>query len=140
MPRLTSTDVLELTRAMPDRVHIELGALASAVPTARTWARVVLAGWDLARLADDAGLVLTELVTNAVIHAEGDAVDIWLRADRRRLAIVVGDPSPEMPVRVATLNADELSGRGLMIVGALAECWGACRVPAGKVVWAVLAV
>ncbi len=122
---------------MPCGAHLELGALTSAVPTARTWARVIMSGWSLA-VADDASAVLTEMVTNSVLHARGASVSIWLRSDRARLAIMVGDPSPAMPVPADALSTDE-AGRGLMILGALAEHWGAYRVPAGKIVWAVLA-
>ena len=131
----SAADIHDLTRTMPERVHLELGALTSAVPTARTWARVILSGWDLARLADDGGLILSELVTNGVRHASGRAVRIWLMTDREHLVIMVGDPSPDMPVR---RDADELSGRGLVIVSALAAQWGAYRVPSGKIVWAML--
>src|SRR5260370_151988 len=113
-------------------------SLASAVPTARTWARVILSGWDLARLADDGGLILSELVTNSVVHGSGRAVGIWLMTDGERLVIMVGDPSPDMPVRAETQDADELSGRGLVIVSALAAQWGAYRVPSGKIVCAML--
>jgi len=134
----SAADIHDLTRAMPERVHLELGALTSAVPTARTWARVILLGWDLARLADDGGLIVSELVTNSVVHASGRAVGIWLMTDRESLVIMVGDPSPDMPVRAETQDADELSGRGLVIVSALAAQWGAYRVPSGKIVWALL--
>ena len=134
----SAADIHDLTRAMPERVHLELGALASAVPTARTWARVILPGWGLARLADDGGLILSELVTNSVVHAYGRAVGIWLMTDRERLIIMVGDPSPAMPVRAVTQDTDESSGRGLVIVSALAAQWGAYRVPSGKIVWAML--
>jgi anti-sigma regulatory factor (Ser/Thr protein kinase) len=134
----SAADIHDLTRGMPERVHLELGALASAVPTARTWARVILSGWGLARLVDDGGLILSELVTNSVVHASGRAVGIWLMTDRERLVMMVGDPSPSMPVRVETQDTGELSGRGLVIVSALAARWGAYRVPSGKIVWAVL--
>jgi anti-sigma regulatory factor (Ser/Thr protein kinase) len=139
MPCLTSADVFDLTSAMPEGAHIELGAIADAVPTARTWARMLWSCWGLAELADDASVVLSELVTNAVVHAAGDVVDIWLSADRHRLALAVGDPCREMPVRAAAPGADEVGGRGLTIVSALSQDWGAYRVPLGKVVWAVLA-
>jgi len=129
-------DISDLTRTMPESAHLELGAFTSAVPTARTWSRVVLAGWGLARLADDAGLVLSEIATNSVMHAHGRTVHIWLMSDRQSLVIMVGDPSSAMPVR--TEDADGLSGRGLVIVDALADRWGAYLVPAGKIVWAML--
>jgi anti-sigma regulatory factor (Ser/Thr protein kinase) len=132
-------DIYTMARAMPEGGHLALGALPSAVPTSRAWARVVWSGWGLAHLSDDAALVLTELVTNALIHAEGEAVHIFLRSDRRRLVILVGDSSPEMPARVDALSDDDPSGRGLVLVEALAQHWGAYRVPAGKIVWAVVA-
>jgi len=51
---------------------------------------------------------------------------------------MVGDASPEMPVRADALSDDELFGRGLVIVESLASNWGAYRVPTGKIVWALL--
>jgi anti-sigma regulatory factor (Ser/Thr protein kinase) len=137
--RMHTADITDLTQTMRESAYLELGALTSAVPTARTWARVILPGWDLARLTDDAGLILSELVTNTVVHASGMKVGIWLMSDRERLVIMVSDPCPYMPVRAEARDADELSGRGLVIVDALAERWGAYRVPEGKVVWAMLA-
>jgi len=132
-------DVYDSALALPCGAHIELGALTSAVPTARTWARMLWSCWGLTRLSDDASIVLTELTTNAILHARGEAVDIWLRADRRSLAIFVGDSCPDMPVRADALSDDELFGRGLVIVESLARHWGSYRVPTGKIVWAVLA-
>jgi anti-sigma regulatory factor (Ser/Thr protein kinase) len=100
---------------------------------------VVLPGWDLASLADDAGLILSELITNSVVHASGLKVGVWLMSDRQCLVIMVSDPCPYMPVRAETGDADDLSGRGLVIVDALAQQWGAYRTPAGKVGLAMLA-
>jgi anti-sigma regulatory factor (Ser/Thr protein kinase) len=106
---------------------------------ARAWARVVLSEWNLARLADDGALVLTELITNALLHARGETLHVFLRSDGHRLAIMVGDSSPEMPVRADGLGDDELLfGRGLVIVDSLAQGWAAYSVPTGKIVWALL--
>ena len=135
----SAADINRLARAMPERAHLELGALASAVPTARIWARVILSGWNLSRLAYDGGLILSELVTNSVQHASGPKVSIWLGSDRERLVIMVGDQCPDMPVRAETSGHDGPSGRGLVIVDALADHWGAYRVPTGKITWAMLA-
>ncbi len=133
-----SADINDLAHTMPERAHLELGAITSAVPTSRIWTRVILSGWNLSRLADDGGLIMSELVTNSVVHASGPKVGIWLMSDRERLVIMVGDPCPDMPVRADARDSAGPSGRGLMIVDALAEYWGAYRVPAGKVTWAVL--
>ena len=134
-----SADINDLVRAMPERAHLELGALTSAVPTARIWARVIMSGWNLSHLADDGGLILSELVTNSVLHSSGPKVGVWLVSDRERLVIMVGDQCPDMPVRADTQGHDRPSGRGLVIVDALAEHWGAYRVPTGKIVWVMLA-
>ena len=96
---------------MPRGAHLELGALTSAVPTARTWARVIMSLWRLAPLAEDASAILTELITNSVLHARGASVSVWLRTDHARLAVLVGDPSPAMPVCADPLSTDE-AGRG----------------------------
>jgi anti-sigma regulatory factor (Ser/Thr protein kinase) len=136
----STADINDLARAMPERAHVELGALTSAVPMSRRWARVILSGWNLACLAGDAELIMSELVTNSVVHASGRTVSVWLMSDRERLVIMIGDPCPDMPVlHTKTQDSNELSGRGLMIVSALAEHWGAYRVPTGKIVWAMLA-
>jgi anti-sigma regulatory factor (Ser/Thr protein kinase) len=132
-----TADIHERIRAMPHGAYLELGAFPSAVPTARLWGRVVMSGWELAPLADDASSVLTELVTNSVRHARGVSLAVWLRSDRHRLAIMVGDPSPAMPAPADALSTDE-AGRGLMIVSALAGRWGAYRTAAGKITWALL--
>jgi anti-sigma regulatory factor (Ser/Thr protein kinase) len=137
MPPITA-DIHDLIRAMPHGAHLELGALTSAVPTVRWWGRAVMSGWDLAPLADDASAVLTEMTSNSVRHAQGASVSVWLRSDRRQLALMVGDSSPAVPVPASALSTDE-AGRGLMIVNALAGRWGAYRTPAGKVTWALLA-
>src|SRR5450759_1675733 len=88
----SAADIDALARAMPERAHLELGALTSAVPMTRTWARVILSGWNLARLADDAEQVISELVTNSVLHGSGPIVSIWLVSDRECLVIIIGDP------------------------------------------------
>jgi anti-sigma regulatory factor (Ser/Thr protein kinase) len=137
MQATRAVDTTSLSRTMLERDHLRLGALTSAVPTARTWARVVIRGWGLERLADDAGLILSELVTNTVVHASGRSVGVWLMSDRQRLVIMVGDQCPDMPVR-AEAQAITDHGHGLIIVEALAAHWGAYRVPTGKVVWALL--
>jgi len=134
----SADEIYDRALALPFGAHIELGALTSAVPTARTWARMLWSCWGLERLSDDASIVLTELTTNAILHARGEAIDIWLRAGPHSLAIFVGDASPDMPVRVGALSDDDLFGRGLTIVESLARHWGTYRVPLGKIVWAVL--
>jgi len=86
------------------------------------------------RLIDDVVLVVTELVTNAVIHAESSSrVAVDLRHGRLRLE--VHDESSVMPQR-RHLSEDATTGRGLALVESLSASWGASPAPdGGKVVW-----
>src|SRR5712692_4468729 len=83
---------------------LELGALPGAVPCARHYARHALREWALAGLCDDAEMVVSELVTNAIcaVQALGHApsVRLWLLADQAQVLILVWDASPELPVRL----------------------------------------
>ncbi|TNC27057.1 ATP-binding protein [Amycolatopsis alkalitolerans] len=91
------------------------------------------------RFVSDAQLVATELVTNAYDHA-GGALGIRLAYEpgRGRLLVEVDDASDEPPERRES-GVTDLRGRGLMLVGRLAEVWGSrARPGGGKTVWAVL--
>jgi anti-sigma regulatory factor (Ser/Thr protein kinase) len=96
-----------------------------------------------AGLPDDhverAALLVSELVTNAVVHASSD-VRIRVRA-RPVTRIEIEDDSPELPhapsdhpVRTST-DTLEPGGLGISIVSGLASRWGADPRPDGKVVW-----
>jgi serine/threonine-protein kinase RsbW len=98
-----------------------------------------LASYDLPAAAiDDAVLVASELVGNAVRHtsaSESNTLDVSWDVDPSGVRVCVGDPSDQRPeMRSATIN--EPSGRGLKIVDALADEWGVERGANGKVVWA----
>jgi anti-sigma regulatory factor (Ser/Thr protein kinase) len=125
----------------PYQSHLELGAISSAVPSARLHARLVLREWGLSPgKAQSAELVVSELVTNALEHGLAGipaTVGIWLSSDGRRVAIHVWDASPLPPV-LKDSSAEAASGRGLMIVAALTADWGCSAADTGKVVWAVI--
>jgi anti-sigma regulatory factor (Ser/Thr protein kinase) len=111
---------------------------ASAALVRRSLARD-LAGYDLpADAVDDAVLVASELVGNAVRHAPVSAsgtlgVDWYVDADGIRVS--VSDASTDQPdPRVA--GEDQTCGRGLTIVSAMSDDWGVERSAAGKRVWA----
>jgi len=93
-----------------------------------------MTGWSIdADRYETARLLVSELVANAVTHAETD-VTLQLDFSDERLRVEVrdqadGQPQPRRPRR------DELSGRGLMIVEALADRWGVEPTPPGKTVW-----
>ncbi|EIV91511.1 ATP-binding protein [Frankia sp. QA3] len=82
-------------------------------------------------------LLATELVTNAVLHGHGEPV-LEIRTTERLVWVGVRDPDHHPP-RVRHVDAESLGGRGLHLVEALAEDWGAARVPGdGKTVWFLL--
>jgi anti-sigma regulatory factor (Ser/Thr protein kinase) len=86
--------------------------------------------------AEDAMLVLSELVTNAIVHARaGCTVEVQHHDDLLRLA--VRDPSPAPPT-IGSANPESIGGRGLRLVAAIAQAWGWEPTDGGKRVWAHL--
>jgi anti-sigma regulatory factor (Ser/Thr protein kinase) len=121
---------------------LEFGALATAVPCARVHATTVLNEWGLGELADDAELVVSELITNALKASQSlqeiRPIALCLRSDYKRLIIEVWDHSPGEPRPTPTDGKDE-GGRGLLVVEALSTRWGYQRTGcSAKVVWAEL--
>jgi anti-sigma regulatory factor (Ser/Thr protein kinase) len=87
---------------------------------------------------DAAQLVASELVTNAVVHA-GTTIELTLRLMAPMLHIGVRDGGTGRP-HVADVDESSESGRGLMLVDALASSWGTFFPDTGKVVWATVRV
>jgi hypothetical protein len=130
----------------PWRDYVELAAVTAAVPSARHRLRLDLKEWGLHLLLDDAELVTTEIVANAV-QATQDAhwptsrppVRMWLRAASGLLFVLVWDACTSEPTP-ASPDADDETGRGLLLIGACSR-WGFYHPPgdaAGKVIWAQL--
>ncbi len=119
------------------------GALEAMVPSARAHLRQFLGQWGTAELGQDAAVVLSELVTNAIAASAAlwpaeAPVLVWLGSDGDRVLVVVGDASPRPPMRL-TLEPDAEGGRGLALVEALSSRWGwhpASIAGLLKVVWA----
>ncbi|MFF4627627.1 ATP-binding SpoIIE family protein phosphatase [Streptomyces griseorubiginosus] len=103
------------------------------VGRARAVVREQLHDWGLAKLADGAELMVSELVTNAVRHAHRQPVQLRLvRGDT--LLCEVDDDDHDLPNLSSAGPTDEL-GRGLRVVSTLAREWGTSRTKAGKTVW-----
>src|SRR5215469_7002160 len=122
---------------------LEFAPLPTAVPCARLHAVHVLHEWGLRDLAEDAALVVSELITNAVdastLLPERPPVTLRLLADEKSLLIEVWDRSP-LDLEVRETSADDECGRGLAVVAALSARWGSERTAhQHKVVWAELA-
>jgi len=123
--------------------HLELGAMVGAVVCARLHARHVLREWGLSAIAENAELLVSELVTNATQASAStqriQPVGLWLSSDRSRLLIMVQDTSPYPPQPTGAAS-DEENGRGLQIVDAISTIWGweVLDDSSGKVIWALI--
>jgi anti-sigma regulatory factor (Ser/Thr protein kinase) len=122
---------------------LELAPLPGAVPCARLHAISVLYEWGLRDLADDAALVISELMTNAItasaVLPARPPVLLQLTAGERAVRVEVHDHSPLDPVG-GDADAGAEHGRGLAVVAALSVRCGSERAGHGqKVVWAELA-
>ncbi|MFE7900311.1 SpoIIE family protein phosphatase [Streptomyces sp. NPDC057424] len=108
-----------------------------AVGHARRFARRTLRSWGVTADYDAVLLVVSELVTNALVHTDGKVrMDLTLVNDRLRVAIA--DASPRSPVRPTSISWEATGGRGILLVEALAANWGTLPVSGGKQVWAEL--
>ncbi|GAA2319125.1 MULTISPECIES: ATP-binding protein [Streptomyces] len=107
----------------------------SSVPTARRLALAQLSAWTLHDFADDAELLVSELVTNALRHAGGPIrLTLSLCSADRAFRCEVADEDPGQP-RVRRACGDDEGGRGLHLLDLLSRCWGSTCTAAGKVVW-----
>jgi anti-sigma regulatory factor (Ser/Thr protein kinase) len=87
---------------------------------------------------EDALLVATELVANAVDHARTPCV-LTLSRDHDALRITVRDFAPSQLPELQPLDVTTTRGRGLQVVAAVASEWGVTTLDGEKSVWAVLA-
>jgi anti-sigma regulatory factor (Ser/Thr protein kinase) len=119
------------------RRQAEFPADVSAAVAARALVREVCAAWGLWDVVDEAVLVVSELVSNAVDHARS-ASRVMLSLDGRRLTIAVRDSCVCEPPRPQPLKPAGTRGRGLSIVSAVSGAWGVEEHADGKTIWAVL--
>jgi PAS domain S-box-containing protein len=110
-----------------------------SVATARGFVRDTLQGWGLGDLIEDAVVLTSELVTNAVVHA-GTAAEVRCLRDARGVRMEVVDRHPERELPLAEVSRGHLDlnsegGRGLMLCAALASRWGVDYTTTDKCVW-----
>ncbi|MFP3969528.1 SpoIIE family protein phosphatase [Actinomadura fulvescens] len=109
-----------------------LEAEPSMVPRARAQATAKLLDWGLPELVETVELLVSELVTNALVHGAG-AIGMRL-IKGSTLLCEVSDDGHELPYLCDADFTDE-SGRGIQLVSHLADRWGTQRTDLGKVVW-----
>ena len=110
------------------------------IRSAREDIRALLHDWTSPEQRESAVLLVSELVTNVLVHTDDDAsliADVTGMPGTRRLHVEVGDHSDDMPHR---RSPGELatSGRGLFLIEQLADTWGVAPRGPGKSIWFTL--
>lgn len=113
-----------------------------AVPRARHRTTRFLEEWGLSDdLCRTAQLVVSELVTNAVVHTASDLIACVLHRQAGELRITVVDEGDECPApQVREAGDGDVSGRGLLLVSTLTADWGVEQAAHGRGVWASLTI
>ncbi|NGO13567.1 SpoIIE family protein phosphatase [Streptomyces sp. HC44] len=121
------------------RAAASFDPVGRSVATARSFVRDTLQGWGFSDIVDDAVVLTSELVTNAVVHAGTSADVLCLRTDDGvRIEVADRYPEREIPLQATAVNMgspDREGGRGLQLCAALATCWGVQYTPTHKQVW-----
>ncbi|MFI0975965.1 ATP-binding protein [Streptomyces sp. NPDC021093] len=115
-------------------------AEAASVSEAREETGRALLAWRIPGVTDDTISVVSELVTNAVVHTAGPQIELVLTYGDGLLLVEVRDESTRPPVLVRSAGDGE-GGRGLQLVHALSSDWGWLPLDQNhKAVWALMAV
>ncbi|MDN0197602.1 SpoIIE family protein phosphatase [Streptomyces sp. S.PNR 29] len=127
------------TSVITARAAASFEPVGRSVASARSFVRDTLQGWGFADIVDDAVVLTSELVTNAVVHAGTSADVVCLRSDDGvRIEVADRYPEREIPLQASAVNMgspDREGGRGLQLCAALAGHWGVEYTPTHKNVW-----
>ena len=118
--------------------RVRLTRKPAAAAEARSQVRVAIRDWKVPVDADIAILLTSDLVTNAIVHGDGETLTLAIRCSRAHLRIDVYDQSRSLPLGMDE-SADTDAGRGLVLVAGLSTEWGSFRTPAGKAMYFTLA-
>jgi DNA-binding NarL/FixJ family response regulator len=130
---LAVASVLDVVDHVLQQARAKLAGELESPGAARRFVDETLRRWECEDQLDLVTLLVSELVTNAVVHAGSDVeVGVQLTGDGVRIDVM--DQSPTMPVPRTAQDYDT-SGRGLELVDALATRWGVDTLPFGKSVW-----
>ncbi|MCK8432455.1 ATP-binding protein [Streptomyces sp. D2-8] len=130
-----------LGTAAERRFRFELAAHPGSPAQARRLTRTRLTGWSVCEdTCDSAALVVSELVTNAIVHTASTHIVCELHDGDDLLRIAVRDEgcAPGQPHAASRTRPEEEHGRGLLLVDALCHSWGAHEHGPGLLVWAEL--
>jgi anti-sigma regulatory factor (Ser/Thr protein kinase) len=122
---------------MNSEARLALRPVPASAAMARQFVDDTLRGWGCDAFVDASRLLVSELVTNAVLHARTD-MTLVIRLLRDGVRVEVTDASPVAPV-VRNYEDEAMTGRGLSLVNDLAVRWGVEPEGSGKTVWFELA-
>ncbi|MEU0072811.1 SpoIIE family protein phosphatase [Streptomyces sp. NPDC006332] len=124
----------------PQRESWTVWRVPQAVGHTRRFTRRTLRAWGVPDDAlDTVLLVVSELVTNALVHTDG-RVRLDLTRVNHLLRVAVADSSPRTPVKPTSISWEATGGRGILLVEAMSAAWGAVPVSGGKQVWSEIAL
>ncbi len=120
----------------PTEAEVPLPSRPESAAAARRLAQVVvLRQWGLSpKMTEDAVLLVSELVGNAVRHTGARVFGLRMRRRRGWIRVEVRDPSRGLPCLMPVQEMD-VSGRGLFLVDKLSDRWGVDLLPRGKTTW-----
>ncbi|KAB1990534.1 SpoIIE family protein phosphatase [Streptomyces triticiradicis] len=124
---------------LPLRESWTVWRVPEAVRHARRYTRRALRSWGVGAYTDTALLIVSELVTNALVHTDGQ-VRLDLTLVNHRLRIAVADNSPRTPIKPTSIGWEATGGRGILLVEAMSATWGTVPVSGGKQVWSEIAL
>ncbi|MFD4480343.1 ATP-binding protein [Streptomyces sp. NPDC058471] len=139
MAEPSRSDPVSLTVLQEDR--LDYTPLARSVSLARRRTARLVSDWGHPDLAGDAAVVLSELMTNALLHGSlrDRLIRVRITLTATALRIEVTDPRGERLPSPRQLDGEDQFGRGLLLVGVLADDWGVEPTDGlGETVWAVL--
>ncbi|MFF3074615.1 ATP-binding protein [Kitasatospora sp. NPDC057904] len=123
--------------------RLTFGGSEGAVQRSREFSRAAMLSWhwlpavddEQQAVTEDVLLMVSELVTNACLHAPGGPSELRLSWDGRRLRVEVADQSPVPPRLRPFQDPAQPGGHGLRVVDRLALAWGCAPEGDGKRVW-----
>jgi hypothetical protein len=125
-------DTRALTRtAAPRKLRITLTAGQATVAAARNEVRAAIRAWHVPVNPSVAVLLTSALVTNALRHEAGRAIEVVVSCAYRQLQVDVYDTSPTMALQMDAPPGAETGG-GLTLLASLSSSWGYYRTPTGK--------
>lgn len=120
--------------AEPLTAEVTLEGITLSIPAARDFVRATLRSWRLEAMTETVELVVSELATNAVLHARSDFTVRLTGHPVGSLLLEVLDESAKAPQhKVSSMTA--VTGRGLSLIQRLSSAWGVDVLSRGKSVW-----